>query len=67
MYRDVSPTSQIRAEVGMRSGHSFWAKYREAKEAIDLDGPFNDYWSSEDREFTALGQSLSPIDPRKSD
>ncbi len=57
MYRDVSPTSQIRAEVRMKSGHSMWAKYREASELIDLDGLFNDYWSSNDHEFTVLGQS----------
>jgi len=57
VYRDVSPTSQIRAEVRMKSGHSMWAKYREASELIDLDGLFNDYWSSNDHEFTVLGQS----------
>ena len=27
VYRDVSPTSWIHAEVRMRSGHSVWAKY----------------------------------------
>jgi len=67
MYRDVSPTSQIRAEVRMKSGHSIWAKYREASEVIDLYGLFNDYWSSHNHEFTVLGQSLSPIGPRRSD
>ena len=50
----------------MKIGHSIWAKYREAKQDIDLDGPFNDYWSSSDHEFTALGQSLSPIGARRS-
>ena len=67
MYRDISPTSLVRAEVRMKSGHSFWAKYPEAKEAIDLDGPFNDYWSSNDHEFTVLSQSSSPIGSRRSD
>ena len=57
MYRDVSPTSQILAEVRMKSGHSFWAKHREGSETIDLHGLFNDYWSSDDREFTVLSQS----------
>ena len=61
VYRDVSPTSQIRAEVRMKSGHSVLAKYREAGEVIDLDGLFSDYWSSNNREFTVLSQSLSPI------
>ena len=45
----------------MKSSHSFWAKDREAKGAIDLDKPFNDYWSSNEHDFIALGQSLSPI------
>ena len=51
----------------MKKGHSFWAKYPEAKEVIDLDRVFNDYWSSSDQEFTELGQSLSPTGPRRSD
>src|SRR5882757_4443488 len=59
VYRDVSPTSQIRAEVRMKSGHSVWAKYREAGEIIDLDGLFSEYWSSVNHEFTVLSQSLS--------
>ena len=57
MYRDVSPTSQIRAEVRMKSGQSIWTKYREAGEVIDLDGLFGDYWSSKKHEFTVLSQS----------
>ena len=54
--RDVSPTSQIRAEVRMKSGHSVWAKYREASEVIDLDELFSKYWSSNNREFTVMSQ-----------
>ena len=60
MYRDVSPTSQIRAEVRMKSGVSVWTKYRETGGVIDLDGLFREYWSSSNREFTVLSQSLSP-------
>ena len=67
MYRDVSPTSQIRTEVRMKSGHSVWTKYREAGEIIELDGLFRDYWSSNEREFTVLSQSLSPTSLRRSD
>ena len=66
VYRDVSPTSQIRAEVRMKSGHSLWAKHREAGEVIDLDGLFIKYWNSDDREFTVLSQSLSPTSPQRS-
>ena len=57
MYRDISPTSQIRAEARMPAGHSVWARYREAGEIIDLDGLFNDYWSSNKHGFTVLSQS----------
>jgi len=67
VYRGVSPTSQIRAEVGMTSGQSVWAKYREASEVIDLDGLLSDYWSSNNHEFTVLSQSLSPTSPHRSD
>jgi hypothetical protein len=61
VYRGVSPTTQIRAEVRMKIGHSVWAKYREANEVIDLDGLFSDYWSSSNHEFTVLSQSSSQI------
>ena len=67
LCRDLSPTSQICAEVRMKRGHSFWATYREASEVVDLDGLFNDYWSSDNHEFTVLSQSLSPTSPRISD
>ena len=67
VYRNVSPTSQIRAEVRMTSGRSFWAKHREASEVINLRALLSNYWSSNDRQFTILSKSLSPIDPRRSD
>ena len=66
MYRDVSPTSRVRAEVRKKSGHSVWAKYREASEVIDLHELFNDYWTSNNHEFTVLSQSSSPTSPRLS-
>ena len=58
MYSDVSPTSQIRTQVRMTSGHLVWTKHREAGEVIDLDELFRDYWSSNNREFTVLSQSF---------
>ena len=51
----------------MKRGHSFWVTYREASDAVGLDGLFNDYWSSNNHEFTVLSQSLSPTSPRISD
>src|SRR5258706_16395216 len=62
--RDISPTSQIHAEVRMKK---FWAKHREASEVIELDGLFRNYWCSNDHEFTVLSQSLSPTGSRRSD
>src|SRR5258706_16090968 len=58
IHRDVSPASQIQVEVRMNSDHSSWAKYREASQVIDLHKLFNDYWSSENYEFTVLSQSI---------
>ena len=48
----------------MKYGHLFWEKHREADEVISLQKLFNNYWSSNNHEFTVLGQSLSPISPR---
>jgi len=62
--RDICPTSQIRTEVRMKK---FWARHREARQVINLDGLFSDYWSSSNNEFTVSSQSLSPTGPRRSD
>ena len=64
LCRDVSPTSQIRAELRMRTGHLFWTRYQETSDIFDLHGLFSDYWSSDDHQFTVLGQSSSPMTPR---
>jgi len=57
MHRGISPTSEMRAEVQMRSGHLFWAKTRLANEAIDLQALFNDYGSTTKHVFTVQSQS----------
>ena len=44
----------------MKSGHLFWAKNREAGEEINIQGLFNNYWSSNEREFPVSSQSRSP-------
>ena len=51
MCRGVSPASEIRAEIQMKSGHFFWAKYRQRDEVIDIEGIFDQYWSSDKHEF----------------
>src|SRR5258706_966927 len=63
--RDICPTSQIRAEVRIKK---FWARHREARQVIDLNEVFREYWSSSDNEFTVLSQSFTPKpSPRRSD
>ena len=52
MYRYVSPASDMRVEIQMKSGHSFWAKHRQTSEAIDLKDILDGYWNSSEREFT---------------
>ncbi len=66
-YEKVVVGCNLRAEVRMKSSHSVWAKYREAGKVIDLDGLFSDYWSSNNREFIVLSQSLQPTSPHRSD
>ena len=51
--REICPTSQIRTEVQM---NKLSARDLEARQAIDLDGLFSDYWSSNNKEFTILSQ-----------
>ena len=43
----------------MKSGHSFWAKYRQTNEPIDLQDIFNEYWTSNKRDFIVPSQSRS--------
>jgi len=66
-YKKVVVGSNLHSQVRMKSGHSFWARYREGDKVIDLDGLFSDYWNSNNREFTAPSQSLSPTSPHRSD
>ena len=56
MCRYVSPASEIRVEIQMKSGHSFWAKDRQTTEAIDLKDILDGYWSSGKPEFTVSSQ-----------
>ena len=57
MCRGISPTSKIGVEILTRSGHSFWAKDRQASETIDLQQLFDDYLDSTDNKFTVSSQS----------
>ena len=55
--RGVFPTSRMRAEIQMKSGHLFWAKDRLASEVIDLQALFNDCWNTSKDVFTVPSQS----------
>jgi len=63
MCRGVSPTSEMRVEIEMRSGHLFWGKHRLASEPIDVQAIFNDYWSSDKHEFTVPSELSTPASP----
>jgi len=57
MRRGISPKSEMRAEIQMRTGHSFWTKIRRPSEPIDLQALFNDYRSTIKHVFTVSSQS----------
>ena len=61
--RDISPTSELRVEIQMKKGHSFWATHRQMGDVVDHQSLLNDYWSSNEHEFTVLSQSYSPTSP----
>ena len=67
VYRDISPTSHVRMEIQIKSGHLPWAKKDKNIKEIDIKKPFNEYWASNEHELTVLGRSSFPIRPLISD
>jgi hypothetical protein len=67
MCRGVSPTSEMRVEIQMRTSYLIWVKNRVASELIDVQALFNEYWGSNKHEFTVLGKSSLPTSPLVSD
>ena len=59
MCREVSSISEMRAEIHMRTGHSYWAKNRQNSVTIDIEGPLKEYWASTKREF-GISSPLRP-------
>ena len=53
--RDISPTSEMRVEIQRTTGSLFLPKKQQANDVIDLQELFDEYWSSDKREFTVLG------------
>ena len=47
----------MRAEIQMRTGHSFWAKIRQNSDIIDIQALLESYWGSTEHEFTVSSQS----------
>ena len=67
MCRDISSTSQMRAEIQKRTGISYWAKNRQNDVVIDIEGPLKEYWGSTEREFRVSGLLRLPTSPPISD
>ena len=67
LYRDISPTSRVRVEIQIKSGHLPWAKKNQNIKDIDIIKPVNQYWTSKEHELTVPGWSSSPTSPLISD
>ena len=67
VYREISPTSQVRVEILLKSSHLPWVKKDQNIKAIDLQKLFNDYWSSKEHNLMVPGRSRSPTSPLPSD
>ena len=55
VYRDISPTSIVRGEIQIKSGHLAWAKKNQNSKGIDIQKPFNEYWTSKEHEIKIPG------------
>ena len=55
VYRDISPTSHVRVEIQIKSGHLPWAKKHQNIKDIDIQGPFNEYWTSKEHKIMVPG------------
>ena len=67
IYRDISPTSHVRVEIQIKSGHLPWAKKDKEIKEIDIKKPVNEYWTSQEHELTVPGRSSSATSPLISD
>jgi len=60
VYRDISPTSQVRVEIQMKSSHLPFAKKDRNVKEIGLHKLFDAYWASGEHELMVPGRSYSP-------
>ena len=61
--REVAPTSHVRLEVQIKTGHLAWVKRELISKEIDLQYLFNDYWTTTADEITLQGPSWSTLSP----
>ena len=66
-YRDISPISHVRVEIQIKSGHLPWTKKVQNIKEIDIQKPFNEYWTSKEHEIMVLGWSPFLTGPPISD
>ena len=50
----------MRVEIQIKSGHLARAKKSQNIKEIDIQKPFNEYWTSNEHEIMVPGQSSSP-------
>ena len=67
VYRDISPTSHVRVEVQIKSGHRPWTKKVQNIKEIDIQKPFHEYWTSKGHELMVPGWSSFLTGPLISD
>jgi len=60
VYRDISPRSQVRVEIQMKSSHLPFAKKDRNFKEIGLHKLFDEYWASGKHEIMVPGRSYSP-------
>jgi len=56
VYRNVDPTSKMRVEIRIKSGHLLLANKEQTSKDIDLQNVFNNYWTSKASEITVQGE-----------
>ena len=59
MYREISPTSQVRVEIQIKSRHLPWVNKLQNVKDIGLEKLFNECSTSKVHELTVLGKSNS--------
>jgi len=57
--RDVFPISEMRLDLHIKSGHRLWAKKEQTNKVIDLQGLFNDYWTSKAHQLHGAGSVVN--------